>query len=916
MSTKPTIFDTLDAPKPTASVEDHRHFLDSIGNSDSDLSSDEARSSDFEDVLPKSHLNGLNVTDDDEDDEEWEDAIEMGAPAPSILGPLPSGDLEISFDKPEPLGAFTTSHDKKKGPTKRERQIRTATHCMHVQFLLFHNLMRNSWICDKKLQAILVEHLPERMKKEVQTWKRNSGISSDAQYSNTSPKQGNQKNPVVKKRSKEGRNQRDWSNSAAQLGSDGITLTHGDSVLRLIRHLATYWRQRFRVTAPGLRKQGYKSLPELQKELASFHNDRHDLEQHGEIVSGIEGLRECARMCEGSRDVGAQLFTALIRGIGIEARLVASLQPIGFGWSKNEEATKGMKTQQKKSRESSPDSSDLFDFEAVESGARTATVSTFAKIPTTASKGRREQNRKRGKQPARRSNVPIELLEDTELSSVILLSGDETDTSVIDVTPPRIPSKSNMNYDRDMASPNYWTEVISPLTHKVYPVDAVVSATVATKAESLAYFEPRGAKAEKAKQVFAYVVGYSSDGTAKDVTTRYLKMRLWPGRTKGFRMPVEKVPIVDRKGKVKHYEQYDWFKTVMSGYSRSSHMRTALDDIEESSELKPVNREKKMSTEGGGTLQSYKQSAEFVLERFLRREEALLPGALPVRTFIAGRGGNAKEENVFRRKDVVACKTAESWHKEGRQVKEGEHPMKMVPVRAVTLTRKREVEVAERDTGEKLKQGLYAQDQTEWIIPPPIKDGVIPKNSYGNMDCFTPSMVPKGAVHIPLRGTVKVCKKLDIDYAEAVTGFEFGNKLAVPVITGVVVAAEYEHVVLDQWEKDEEERRIKEEGKREKMALAMWRKFLMGLRIVERVQEEYGGDANEHLRTEINPFTNNNKKRKNANTDEGAPRFNGITPANERGEEMQGGFLMEDEDMEIEDSESKLEKEGSNGMES
>ena len=110
--------------------------------------------------------------------------------------------------------------------------------------------------------------------------------------------------------------------------------------------------------------------------------------------------------------------------------------------------------------------------------------------------------------------------------------------------------------------------------------------------------------------------------------------------------------------------------------------------------------------------------------------------------------------------------------------------------------------------------------------------------------------------------------------------------------------------------------RIKEEGKREKMALAMWRKFLMGLRIVERVQEEYGGDANEHLRTEINPFTNNNKKRKNANTDEGAPRFNGITPANERGEEMQGGFLMEDEDMEIEDSESKLEKEGSNGMES
>ena len=95
----------------------------------------------------------------------------------------------------------------------------------------------------------------------------------------------------------------------------------------------------------------------------------------------------------------------------------------------------------------------------------------------------------------------------------------------------------------------------------------------------------------------------------------------------------------------------------------------------------------------------------------------------------------------------------------------------MVPVRAVTLMRRREVEEAERDTGEKVKQGMYAIDQTEFIIPPPIQNGTIPKNSYGNMDCFVPSMVPKGAVHVPLRSTVRICKRLGIDYAEAVTGF-------------------------------------------------------------------------------------------------------------------------------------------------
>ena len=59
-------------------------------------------------------------------------------------------------------------------------------------------------------------------------------------------------------------------------------------------------------------------------------------------------------------------------------------------------------------------------------------------------------------------------------------------------------------------------------------------------------------------------------------------------------------------------------------------------------------------------------------------------------------------------------------------------------------------------------------------------------------------MVPKGAVHIPLKNTVRICKRLGIDFAEAVTGFEFGKQRAVPVITGVVVAEEHEHAVTDE----------------------------------------------------------------------------------------------------------------------
>jgi len=256
---------------------------------------------------------------------------------------------------------------------------------------------------------------------------------------------------------------------------------------------------------------------------------------------------------------------------------------------------------------------------------------------------------------------------------------------------------------------------------------------------------------------------------------------------------------------------------------------------------------------------------------------------------------------VYRRSDVVVCRTAESWHKEGRRVKNGEYPLKIVPIRAVTLARKREAEEIERETGEKSTQGMYAKDQTEWIIPPPIQNGVIPKNAFGNIDCFVPSMVPKGAVHIPLRGTVKICKRLDIDYAEAVTGFEFGNQRAVPVIDGVVVAAENEYKVLDEWEKDEEKRRIKEDGKREAAALAMWRKFLMGLRIIERVNDEYGIDSDGYLREEINPFTNKNKRRK-LGADAAVPTDDGneddaaaLADLAGNEEDLGGGFLAESE---------------------
>ena len=51
----------------------------------------------------------------------------------------------------------------------------------------------------------------------------------------------------------------------------------------------------------------------------------------------------------------------------------------------------------------------------------------------------------------------------------------------------------------------------------------------------------------------------------------------------------------------------------------------------------------------------------YVLERHLRREEALKPGSKPIRKFISGKGEKARKEVVYHRKDVYICRTVENW---------------------------------------------------------------------------------------------------------------------------------------------------------------------------------------------------------------------------------------------------------------
>ncbi|EMC93643.1 hypothetical protein BAUCODRAFT_59492, partial [Baudoinia panamericana UAMH 10762] len=860
---KTTLFETIDAtPKRTRTADENKKLLEKL-NEDDDESLSEADTDDFEDVdvpLAKkrkvAQSNDHDVPSEVDDEMDWEDAIANGAPSAQSTSHAANDSIEhdiedVSFSVKEDGGiadeGIRVPGLGKKGPSKREKHVRIQSHCLHVQALMWHNTVRNGWLNDKPVQKTLVEGLTEGVKREVTRWRESMGTLSHEQLE--AKKQARSANGKGKRgrrlKGKDGG--REWTHGAQHLEQGVPNLSAGDPLLRLLKVLAAYWRKRFTITAPGLRKQGYMPVKRLRDEIKDWEKNRGDMEHHGERIENIEHFRKLAKECEGSRDVGAQLFTALLRGLGIEARMVVNLQPIGFGFSKAEEA------EPKKSKKAAKVESETDEVVDTKQSKKAA--------------GRKARTALQEERPSRKSargnkNQPIDLdNSDSPLSEVpadVEIIEDDDDLSIIDVTPSTPKKKPNKKYDRDLAFPNYWVEACSPILHKYIPVDPVVLSTIASNEELLQLFEPRGKKAEQAKQVMCYTIAFSADGTAKDVTVRYLRKHQLPGKTKGTRMPAEKVPIHNRKGKVKRYEEYDCFRTVMSIYDRPESKRTLADKLEDQNDLKPAKPEKQEKEVEKESLQWYKQSAEYVLEQHLRREEAIIPGSETVRTFTAGKGDKAKEHPVYRRADVVTCKTVESWHKEGRAIKMGEQPMKLVPMRAVTLIRKREMEDAERETGEKLKQGLYSIDQTDWIIPPPIENGVIPKNAFGNMDVYVPTMVPAGAVHLPLKGTAKLCRKLEIDYAEACTGFEFGKQRAVPVLTGVVVAEEHELLVRDAWRAEQKEAKRKEDTKRTAAALQWWRKMLLGLRVLDRMRVEYADAGG--TEEELNPFVRKAKR--------------------------------------------------------
>ncbi|KAL6714347.1 hypothetical protein ACLMJK_007770 [Lecanora helva] len=489
----------------------------------------------------------------------------------------------------------------------------------------------------------------------------------------------------------------------------------------------------------------------------------------------ITDFRDSSHQLQGSRDVGAQLFCAMLRSAGVDARLICSLQPLPFQPSQKVELSQVQNRSRHLSQSRDQD------------GSKTDGQNDLL-IDPSSSKHATAANKRRSVSPQ------VEMLS----------------------------SRKQRKPPRESKYPVYWVEAFNEAVQKWVPVDPLVTKTIAKPSR----FEPPAGESENN---MTYVIGFEDEGSARDVTRRYVKAY----NAKTRRERVEFTSGGER-----------WWRKVLKMYRGRYQMdRDQLEDAElankEAAEPMPRN------------VQDFKEHPYYALERHLRRHEAIHPRR-EVGKVGTGRAGNIGAlEPIFRRRDVHMVKSADKWYRLGREIKSGEQPLKRVAARR---NRQHSLDVDDHEATDEDNAGtaLYAAYQTTQYSAPPVVNGMIPKNAYGNLDIYVPSMVPPGGTHISNPETAKAVKIIGVDYADAITGFSFKGRHGTAIVKGAVVANEYQEAIEEVLKAFEHDRARAEEERRSLEVLRMWKKLLAGLRVRERIAGyEVEGERHEVVKEEM-----------------------------------------------------------------
>ncbi|XP_051759714.1 DNA repair protein complementing XP-C cells isoform X2 [Ctenopharyngodon idella] len=306
---------------------------------------------------------------------------------------------------------------------------------------------------------------------------------------------------------------------------------------------------------------------------------------------------------------------------------------------------------------------------------------------------------------------------------------------------------------------------------------------------------------DQATQPITYVVGVDDEGYLKDLSSRYDPTWLTSSRRRR----------VDS----------EWWEETMEIYKSPDTERGQKEDQEMQAKL----LDKPLPT----SIAEYKNHPLYALKRHLLKYEALYPPTAAVLGYCRG-------EPVYSRDCVQTLHSRDTWLKEARTVRLGEEPYKMV---VGFSNRSRKARMMSEQKGVK-DLALFGVWQTEEYQPPIAVDGKVPRNEFGNVYMFKSCMLPVGCVHLHLPNLHRVARKLNIDCAAAVTGFDYHCGFAHAVNDGYIVCEEHQEILKAAWENEQDIQQKKEQEKREKRAVANWTLLVKGLLIKERLKRRYG----------------------------------------------------------------------------
>lgn len=303
---------------------------------------------------------------------------------------------------------------------------------------------------------------------------------------------------------------------------------------------------------------------------------------------------------------------------------------------------------------------------------------------------------------------------------------------------------------------------------------------------------------QKATHPLLYVFAWNNNQSVKDVSARY----------------VANLNTTVRKMRVER----DYLNSIMKIFNVKN-VRTTR-DLKEDEELNKVQFDVPMPK----SIAEFKNHPLYVLKRHLLKYEAIYPPEPPILGYI-------RDEAIYPRDCCFNLHSRETWLKEAKQVKLNEQPYKIV--RTMRWDR------AQNKMHKDIPLELFGIWQVKDFEPPVAENGVVPRNAYGNVELFKACMLPIGTVHLQLPGLNRICKKIGVDCAQAIVGFDSNGNWPFPVYDGFVVCKEFEQKVIDAWTKEQDEAERKEQEKYEKRVYGNWKKLIKGLLIRERLMQKY-----------------------------------------------------------------------------